>query len=134
MSRKYYRSANRRAFYESQMLEQEGRCGICKRRDRLVIDHSHETGLMRGLLCRRHSTGLRLFFDDPELLRAAAGYLEQHKPEPLIAPVEVLTAQLLSDNSFPSDRARARVLAEKVGLLISTAQTRIHRARKKLAK
>lgn len=31
--------------------KQRGRCALCKKRRRLVIDHCHRTGRMRKLLC-----------------------------------------------------------------------------------
>lgn len=31
---------------------QDGRCATCGARGGLVIDHDHDTGLIRGLLCR----------------------------------------------------------------------------------
>jgi hypothetical protein len=59
------------------------RCGICGRRPtdgkKLRRDHSHKgDGRPRGLLCWRHNVGLQMFGDDdPDLLRAAAAYLER---------------------------------------------------------
>ena len=41
------------------------------------FDHSHKTGLMRGIVCGGHNRGLGLFRDSPEELRAAADYLER---------------------------------------------------------
>lgn len=35
---------------------QDGRCGMCGFREQLVEDHCHETGLVRGLLCRSCNT------------------------------------------------------------------------------
>lgn len=35
---------------------QAGRCGICSSEGRLVTDHDHSTGLIRGLLCYRCNT------------------------------------------------------------------------------
>jgi hypothetical protein len=142
--RKYYRTSNRRAFYEKRFKEQDGRCAICGHKDRLVVDHNHATGLMRGLLCYTHNTALGMFRDSPKLLRAAAEYLETHSTEPfreVVAPGSAyakyllcneLIPKLLNDESFPSDRARARALAAQVRCLETTAQTRLRRARKKL--
>jgi len=49
--------------------------------EELHIDHCHQTGKIRGLLYRRFNIGLGLFEDNPDLLRAAADYLEKHKDE-----------------------------------------------------
>jgi hypothetical protein len=144
--RKYYRTDNRRAFFDKRFKEQDGKCAICKRQDRLVIDHDHESGLMRGLLCYTHNTALGMFYDSPELLRSAAEYLETHSPMPyheIKTPTTAYHKHLLSQNllkilledeAFPSDRARARILAEKTNCNTATAQSRIRRARKKLEK
>ena len=35
---------------------QDGRCGLCGFRESLVVDHCHDTGLIRGLLCRSCNT------------------------------------------------------------------------------
>jgi hypothetical protein len=43
---------------------------------RLTIDHNHETGEIRGILCSRCNTGLGMFRDSPDLLRAATAYLD----------------------------------------------------------
>lgn len=71
--------------YESLLAIQEGRCAICRceqettrRKHRLSIDHCHETGKARGLLCSTCNTGLGMFKDSVAFLRIAADYLEQH--------------------------------------------------------
>lgn len=71
--------------YEILLEMQGGRCGICgctdsgrKGADRFAIDHSHETGAVRGLLCSRCNQALGLFGDNPDVLRKAAEYLERH--------------------------------------------------------
>jgi len=46
---------------------------------KLLIDHDHETGKIRGLLCHRCNTGLGFFLDNPHFLTNAAFYLEKNK-------------------------------------------------------
>lgn len=52
----------------------KGYCAICGRkpeRKQLALDHCHETGKLRGLLCVQCNTGLGMFKDDAALLRQA---------------------------------------------------------------
>ncbi len=37
--------------YESMLTTQEGKCGICRKETKLVVDHCHNTGKVRMLLC-----------------------------------------------------------------------------------
>lgn len=66
--------------YDALFIAQNGACAICRgtRRQRLSVDHDHRDGVVRGLLCRmcngRLLTAAR---DRPEVLRAAAEYLER---------------------------------------------------------
>lgn len=63
---------------EQMIADQGGDCPICG--DVLPepahIDHDHETGRVRGVLCRSCNQGLGMYRDDPARLRAAADYLE----------------------------------------------------------
>jgi hypothetical protein len=43
------------------------------------VDHCHSTGVIRGVLCSACNRGLGAFNDRPEVLRKAAGYLDQHR-------------------------------------------------------
>jgi len=66
------------------MLEdQGGTCALCSERLYLKrethVDHCHETGVVRGLLCMRHNTALGIFGDSPANLRNAAEYLSRTK-------------------------------------------------------
>ena len=43
-----------------------------------MIDHNHETGEFRGMLCYQCNVVLGFVRDDPERLRKAAEYLERY--------------------------------------------------------
>lgn len=75
--------------YEKLLAEQGGGCGICgsasprrSRSERLFIDHCHETGAVRGLLCNLCNTLLGYSGDHPMRLRAAADYLDRSRRPP----------------------------------------------------
>lgn len=59
------------------MDEQRGSCAICYRGldEYHCIDHCHDTGRVRGLLCRSCNVALGHFKDDPERLLRAVAYL-----------------------------------------------------------
>jgi len=44
--------------HERLMLDQGGRCAMCGAESVLVVDHDHDTGVVRGLLCRTCNIGL----------------------------------------------------------------------------
>lgn len=54
-------------------------CQICGHEDDLHVDHVHETGELRGLLCRRCNVGIGFFQDDIDRLRCAITYLQRGK-------------------------------------------------------
>ncbi len=57
---------------------QGGGCAICGKRPGKVslhVDHDHETGEVRGLLCVGCNNALGQFRDDLELLARASDYL-----------------------------------------------------------
>ena len=58
---------------------QNDRCAICGDASPQHLDHDHDSGGTRQLLCQRCNQGLGLFRDAPALLRAAADYVEEHR-------------------------------------------------------
>lgn len=54
-------------------------CVLCSSKDNLCFDHCHNSMKFRGVLCRSCNAALGLFKDNPELLRKAAKYVEDHK-------------------------------------------------------
>jgi hypothetical protein len=48
-------------------------------RHKAVVDHCHETGKVRGLLCNFCNRTLGNAQDDPAVLRSLAAYVEHHK-------------------------------------------------------
>ena len=63
--------------YEALMVMQDGKCGVCGKRPgpkSFAIDHDHETGAIRGLLCQR----CNLYFvasNDATTIQKVAAYL-----------------------------------------------------------
>jgi len=66
--------------YARMMVEQNGLCAICKEQDSrgraLDVDHNHETGVVRGLLCNTCNMTLGKVKDNTELLKSMIAYLE----------------------------------------------------------
>lgn len=70
--------------YNNMMAIQSGCCAICKihqleTSQPLHVDHDHETGKVRGLLCHICNKTLGGFQDDIEILKSAISYLENAK-------------------------------------------------------
>lgn len=54
------------------------KCNICKQKvEKFHIDHCHDTGLFRGILCAGCNTGMGLFQDNVEVLERAISYLNR---------------------------------------------------------
>jgi hypothetical protein len=59
---------------------QNGNCAICNNNYPVLnIDHDHETGKVRALLCGECNRGLGFFHDNLELLKKGIDYLETYK-------------------------------------------------------
>lgn len=71
--------------FQSMLTAQDNTCAICSVRmaDKKgqfspTVDHDHKTGSVRAILCTSCNWGIGVFRDDPELMRAAAAYVEKH--------------------------------------------------------
>lgn len=56
-------------------------CSICGSHEKLHIDHDHSNGKVRAALCHYCNVGLGVFKDDPEKLKRAIEYLDEHQEE-----------------------------------------------------
>lgn len=75
--------------YAALLNAQGGGCGVCGNKEThtypsgklkdLSVDHDHDTGEIRGLLCFNCNQGIGRFQNDPVRLRAAADYLDRHQ-------------------------------------------------------
>lgn len=77
-----------RAGYNAMVAAQDGCCGLCRRPAwPLRVDHDHDCcagqvtcgTCTRRLLCDNCNKGLGMLMDDPDLLRLAAYYVEDHR-------------------------------------------------------
>ena len=78
------------AEYDALLASQRGVCAICGKPEtkkygrtggsyRLAVDHDHETGRVRALLCHACNVAIGSFNHDAELLALAIRYLLEHK-------------------------------------------------------
>lgn len=75
--------------YNQMLLEQKGVCAICSKPSttlapdggpvRLAVDHDHETGKIRGLLCHHCNKGIGCLNDSVDILKKAIDYLNNSK-------------------------------------------------------
>lgn len=79
--------------YDSMVDAQHGVCAICQQPEstpdnlsrgprRLTVDHCHETGRVRGLLCQNCNSGIGQLGDSVQRLEAALAYLRADQERP----------------------------------------------------
>lgn len=77
--------------YSELFAKQNGLCAVCKQPEKavrggavkwLAVDHAHDTGEVRALLCQSCNIALGLLNEDPERLLAARDYLLRYRPIP----------------------------------------------------
>ena len=74
--------------YEELKIKQNNRCAICARppsranfREMVLhVDHDHETGKVRGLLCAKCNRLVGLAYNKSEILTKASDYLKKTSP------------------------------------------------------
>ena len=70
--------------YENMLADQDGRCAICSLEEKhapygvLSVDHCHDSGDVRSLLCNPCNAGLGLFKENQDFLANAITYLKRH--------------------------------------------------------
>jgi hypothetical protein len=67
--------------FDRLVAEQGGVCAICGREDPEHVDHSHDTGEVRGILCFNCNGGLGQFRDSVDTLQAAVSDLAGNDEE-----------------------------------------------------
>lgn len=76
--------------FHALLKSQDGKCAICGFSDLSkpklfpVIDHCHDTGRIRGILCSNCNFGIGKFRNDPRLLSAAVAYLAAGEVDSLV--------------------------------------------------
>ena len=60
----------------AQEARNDSECAICGSTERLMVDHDHTTGELRGILCGNCNTGLGMFEDSINRMMYAIIYLD----------------------------------------------------------
>ncbi|MFF4758042.1 endonuclease VII domain-containing protein [Streptomyces sp. NPDC001292] len=72
---------------DEMVASQMGLCVICLKAPAVHVDHCHNTGKVRGVLCFNCNSAIGKLGDDPDAVRRAAAYLEGNSWKPtLVAP------------------------------------------------
>ena len=96
--------------YSELLTKQNNKCAICATSEsdhqsgRFLVDHNHDTGEVRGILCNSCNSGIGFFNDDKEKLSNAIKYLDRD----ISFIQEFINNQkkkLLPEEKFPEDRS-----------------------------
>jgi Zn finger protein HypA/HybF involved in hydrogenase expression len=60
---------------------EDASCGMCGRKDSLVLDHNHEPRYIRGVLCSTCNSGIGLLRDNKELCLRGVEWIEKGEKE-----------------------------------------------------
>jgi hypothetical protein len=68
--------------YDEMLLTQGSRCALCHSdTKRLVVDHDHESGKVRSLLCDWCNHAVGIVEKDEGFLEDVRAYIERHRSE-----------------------------------------------------
>lgn len=79
------------ADYQAMFAAQDGKCAVCETSEPgfgkryFAVDHDHDTGEVRALLCMGCNAAIGLLKEDPDRIYAAAEYVRVHKARRLKA-------------------------------------------------
>lgn len=65
------------ADYNTLLTRQHGKCAVCRRYRRLVVDHCHTRNTVRGLLCNSCNSLIGFAEENPAILHNAVAYLKR---------------------------------------------------------
>ena len=74
---KYQRYSISKLEFENLLIKQNNSCAICNKDAQLVIDHSHITNKVRGLLCHECNVAIGFFKENIKSLNNAIKYLTE---------------------------------------------------------
>jgi hypothetical protein len=64
--------------YDDILKKQKGRCAICQKQTKLVVDHCHTHNHVRGLLCNGCNRGIGFLGEDVTRFKNAIVYLQRN--------------------------------------------------------
>lgn len=95
--------------YAARLKLQGGVCAICgtkpSTKRRLAVDHDHQTGDIRGLLCHRCNQALGLMGDKPDLFLQSFRYLRRFMVDVKVVFPENLNDFIQHDHQKKAERA-----------------------------
>lgn len=87
------------ADYHAMLAAQNGACALCLEvpdNKRLGVDHDHQTGRVRGLLCTKCNSGLERVDSIPDFLERAAAYLKNPIFDQVVSGREPLISEAVN--------------------------------------
>jgi hypothetical protein len=78
-------------------------CAVCASTRRLVIDHDHHTGTIRGLLCASCNSAIGQAGESADRLRKLAAYLEDAPPVVIPGQMTLLPPSIAPHEPIPQN-------------------------------